>query len=140
MCVAYLLLSMPYVDDGKESTRYDKISKKKEKALRKKGFKPYDVRYGVSFPRGGKIKVWAKNKDDAHSTGLGAQTNVMITGDSTGHPIEVKPWKKPNHPKTRMKRKDNLRFRQKKITKVHPKTGKKFTQIIYKHSKDWWRH
>lgn len=131
---------MPYIDDGKKSTRYDKISKKKEKELKKKGFKPYDVRYGVSFPRGGKIKVWAKNKNDAHSTGLNTQDNVLMDPKNTGHPISVKPWKKPNHPKTRVKRKGNPRFKQKRITKIHPKTGKKYTQIIYKHSKDWWKY
>lgn len=127
---------MPYIDDGKKSTRYDKISKKKEKALRKKGFKPYDVRYGVSFPRGGKIKVWAKNKDDAHSTGMGAQTNTMVDAPSWGHPISVKPWKKH---KPRMKRKNNPRFKPVKVKITHPKTGKKFTRTVYKHTKEWWR-
>ena len=131
---------MPFIDDGKTTKRYDKISKKKETELRKKGFKPYDVRYGVSFPKGGKIKVWAKNKNDAHNTALGAQTNDMISASSTGHPISVRTWKKPNHPKTRTKRKNNPRYVSKKVNKIHPKTGKKFTQTIYVHSKDWWKH
>ena len=131
---------MPFIDDGKESIRYTKISKKKEKELRKQGFKPYDVRYGVSFPRGGKLKVWAKNKDDAHSTGISEQDNVMLSAPAWGHSIDVKAWKKPKHPKTRTKRKNNPRFVPVKVKRTHPKTGKKFTQTIYKHSKDWWRH
>ena len=128
---------MPFIDDGKSTKQLSKISKKKEKELRKQGYKPYDVRYGVSFPRGGKIKVWAKNKDDAHSVGHREQTNVMVSAPAWGHPIDVKAWKKS---KSRMKRKNNPRFKAVKVTRTHPKTGKKFTQTIYVHSKDWWKH
>lgn len=128
---------MPFIDDGKKSKYKEKISKKEEKALKDKGYKAYDVRYGVSFPRGGKIKVWAKNRNDAHNVGYREQTNVMVSAPSWGHPIDVTTWKKS---KPRMKRKNNPRFKAIKITKIHPKTGKKFTQTIYKHSKDWWKH
>ena len=131
---------MPFIDDGKTSKRYDKISKKKEAELKKTGYKPYDVRYGISFPRGGKLKVWAKNESDAHSTGANEQAGIMDAAPSWGHPIDVKAWKKPNHPKTRTKRKNNPRYVQKKVKRTHPKTGKKFTQTIYVRSKEWWKY
>lgn len=127
---------MPFING-----RYvPKISKKKEEALRKQGLKPFDVRYGVSFPKGGKIKVWSKNKDDAYHVGVREQDNVMLSPTSYASAPRVKPWKKPKHPKTRMKRKNNPRFVPVKIKKVHPKTGKKYTQTIYKHAKEWWKH
>ena len=63
--------------------------------------------------------------------------NLMI-GDNELTPI--RPWKKPKQPKTKMKRNNNPRFKAVKIEKTHPKTGKKFTQTVYKHSKYWWRH
>lgn len=128
---------MPYVDDGKDTKHYHKISKKEEKELRKKGFKAYDVRYGVSFPRGGKIKVFAKNKEDAYDVGENIKTSVMIAPTSYAYQPKVKLWKKS---KPRMKRKGNPRFRPVRVKRTHPKTGKKFTQIVYKHSKDWWKH
>ncbi len=128
---------MPFINKKDEIEIVSKISKKKEKELIKQGFKPFDVRYGVSFPKGAKIKVWAKNKDDAHNVGYREQTNVMVSAPAWGHPIDVKAWKKS---KPRMKRKNNPRFKAVKVTRVHPKTGKKFTQIMYKHSKDWWKH
>lgn len=128
---------MPFIDRKDEVEIVSKISKKEEKALRDKGFKPFDVRYGVSFPKGAKIKVWAKNRNDAHSIGAREQANVMMNPNTWGHPIDVTTWKKS---KPRMKRKGNPRFKAVKIKKIHPKTGKKFTQTIYKHSKDWWKH
>lgn len=131
---------MPYIDDGKRSEYYSKISKKKEEVLRKKGLKPYDVRYGVSFPRGGKIKVWAKNEEDAYDIGENIKTGIMIAPTVYSSPPSVRTWKNPKHPKTRMKRKGNPRFRPVRVKRTHPKTGKKFTQIVYKHSKDWYRH
>ena len=130
---------MPFIDK-KEGTKYtSKITKKQEKALIKSGLKAYDVRYGVSFPKGGKIKVWAKNKDDASMIGSREQTATMMNPTSYASAPSVRNWKKPNHPKTRIKRKDNPRFVPVKIKRTHPKTGKKFTQIVYKHSKNWWR-
>ena len=61
-----------------------------------------------------------------------------MIGDNELTPI--RPWKKPKQPKTKMKRKNNPRFKAVKIEKIHPKTGKKFTQTEYKHSNNWWRH
>lgn len=46
--------------------------------------------------------------------------------------------KKKNRKKTKIKRKNNPDFVSIKIEKVHPKTGKKFTQIIYKHPKEYY--
>jgi len=130
----------PYVDDGKKTEYKKKISKKEEKALKNKGYKAFDVRYGVSFPRGGKIKVWAKNEDDAHGVGFRKQSDIMMEPTPMGHPIDTKLWKKPKHPKTRTKRKNNPRYVPVKVKRTHPKTGKKFTQTMYVHSKDWWKH
>ena len=131
---------MPYIDDGKESLHYIKISKKKEKELKKKGYKPYDVRVSLHFPRGGKYKVWAKNKEDAESTGVGIVDTETLSPSRAGGSSTVRTWKKPKHPKTRTKRKNNPRYVPKKVKRIHPKTGKKFTQTIYVHSKDWWKH
>lgn len=138
--ITYFNLIMPFIDDGKETTYKNKITKEEEKTLRKKGYKPYDVRVSLHFPRGGKFKVWAKNKDDASTFGIdvvGAQT---LSPSRAGGSSSVRAWKKPKHPKTRTKRKNNPRYVPKKVKRTHPKTGKKFTQTIYIHSKDWWKH
>ena len=132
---------MPFIDKKNEPAEYhSKISKKKEKELRKKGMRPFDVRYGVSFPKGGKIKVWAKNSDKAYIVGAREQEAVLMDPKSGGNAPSVRAWKNSIQPKTKMKRKNNPRFKAVKIEKTHPKTGKKFTQTVYKHSKYWWRH
>jgi len=130
---------MPYIDDGKETEYYGKsLSKKKEEELRKKGFKPYDVRIGISFPKGEKMKVWAKNRDDAATVGNKVADGIMLDPKTTGGITSIKEW--PKGKKTRMKRKNSKRFKPVKVERIHPKTGKKFTQTVYKHTKEWYYH
>lgn len=134
---------MPYIDKGDDGVDYEKsISKKEEEKLRKEGLKPFDVRLTFRFPKGQKIKVWAKDKDEAGNIGSHVADNILMNPESEGGAIwgkPVRPW--PTEKKTRMKRKSNpKRFKAIKIERIHPKTGKKFTQTVYKHTDDWYYH
>ena len=131
---------MPYITGSKgRGEYYSKISKKKEEELKKKGYKPFDVRVSLTFPRGGKYKVWAKNKEDANATGSGIVDYQTMDPETSAGSHSVRIWKKPNQPKTRKKRKNSKDYRPVKVTRVHPKTGKKFTQTIYKRIRSWER-
>jgi len=94
--------------------------------------KAYDVRFKIHCPTGYKRKILAKNFDEASDIADSEATGIGIDPDITVDYNVVGLWKKRKglH-KKRVKRENNPEFKKETITRIHPKTGKRFKQTVY---------